>query len=216
MDGQTDNLYKKWIVYNTVLNSNSGWHTFSDSYILDFSDRNNLIIKTLGDNEILIVPYSFNSENGIIYEDNGEILYCVYKVSSDRLILNIGENSSTTINLRAVDDQKHFDINFTNILKNKKWAKDCNSLEFTDENYLIAGEVQTNFKTLIEKDEALGLQSNGAWLVDSYEGLIFLELYSERFKLKTIYQIEFVSNKYIRAKSTDKQGQLLVMELFGQ
>ena len=74
-------------------------------------------------------------------------------------------------------------------------------------------EIATNFKIFIEQDSKSEAKFKGAWLIDSYEGLYFLELYSERFNFKSIYQIQHISETEIKAISTDNNGQVLVMEL---
>lgn len=216
MNGQTNILNKKWIVYNTTDESLTGWHSFRDSYILDFSDSKSMFIKTLGESEIIKVGYYFNPDNGVIYEDNGEVLYCVKRLNTDRLILKMGENSNTIVSLVPLSDLPLKETNIINLLKNKKWGKDVNSLEFTDNQYFVADEIGTNFKIFIEQHSKSKAKFKGAWLIDSYQGLYFLELYSERSNFKSIYQIQYISETEIKAISTDKNGQHLLMELSAQ
>lgn len=213
MKGQTNNIYKKWIVYNTVNSSLTGWHSFMDSYILDFTDEKNLKIKTLGDNEIIDVPYCFNPENGFIYEDNGEILYCVQKMNSNKLSLKMGEKSTTTVSLIKLENNKSIGFSDANgLLMSGKWLKDNTSIRFTDEPYKVLNEIETNFKVFVERDEKTQKEYKGAWLLDSYDGMILLELFSERFNHKAIYQIQSISQDSLEAISTDDKGELLVLK----
>jgi hypothetical protein len=216
MMGQTkdSNLNKKWIVYNTQDTALTGWHSFMDSYILDFTDFKNLKIKTLAEPEIINIPYTFNIKDGKIYEDNGNLLYCVLKMDNNRLSLKMGERSTTTVNLIRIEDKssKLTVDEISKLLQSGKWTKDLNSIQFINEQYKVLNQIDTNFKVFIEKDEKSKKEYRGAWLLDSYDGIVLLELYSERFGLKAIYQISEINNDYLKATSTNDKGESLVLE----
>ena len=209
---QTTNLNKTWIVYNTTDNSHKGWHTFMNNYILDFSDGKTLFIKTLGDKQIVEIPYRFNSENGILFEEGGEILYVVQKLSPDRLILKMGENSTTIVSLTPLA-RAPLERDVISLIKSGIWQNGLKTIQFLDEQYNVAGEIGTNFKTFVEKNKSTKSECRGAWLLDSYKEQFFIELYSEELNYKSIYQIESISDKNLRAVSTDKFGHRLQMEL---
>lgn len=216
MEGQTKNssINSKWIVYNTVDSALTGWHSFMDSYILDFTDTKNLKIKTLGDDEIVDVPYTFNTDNGLIYEDTGEILYGVLKLDSNKLSLKMGEKSTTTVSLIKLENsgipvQVAETLEF---LKKDKWVKDFNSIQFTDEPYKALNQIETKFNVFIEQDEKNKKEYKGAWMLDSYDGVILLELFSERFNHKAIYQIRTINDESLKAISTSDKGELLPLE----
>lgn len=213
---QTNNsaFNNRWIVYNTQNNALTGWHSFMDNYILDFTDVKNLKIKTLGESEVTIIPYSFNSENGNIYDDRRELLYSVLKVDNTKLSLKMGERSTITANFVRIEDKSSklpLD-EIAKLLKNDKWIKDSNSIQFTNEPYKVLNQIETNFKVFIEKDEKSNKEFKGAWLLDSYNGIVLLELYSERFNLKAIYQINHISNDFLKAISTNDKGESLLLE----
>ncbi|MFW0735993.1 hypothetical protein [Flavobacterium sp. T12S277] len=213
---QTNNsaFNNRWIVYNTQNNALTGWHSFMDNYILDFTDVKNLKIKTLGESEVTIIPYSFNSENGNIYDDRRELLYSVLKVDNTKLSLKMGERSTITANFVRIEDKSSklpLD-EIAKLLKNDKWIKDSNSIQFTNEPYKVLNQIETNFKVFIEKDEKSNKEFKGAWLLDSYNGIVLLELYSERFNLKAIYQINHISNDFLKAISTNDKGKSLLLE----
>ena len=214
--GQTNKnaLNKKWIVYNTQDNALTGWHSFMDNYILDFTDLKNLKIKTLGESELTTIPYSFNNANGNVYEDNGELLYSVLKIDNTKLSLKMGERSTTTVNFVTIDDKSSkLPINeIIKLLQKDKWEKDSNSIQFTNEPYKVLNQIETNFKVFIEKDEKSKKEYKGAWLLDSYDGMVLLELYSERFNLKAIYQVNDISNNILKAISTNDKGESLLLE----
>lgn len=216
MEGQTKNsgINNKWIVYNTVNSALTGWHSFMDSYILDFTDNKNLKIKTLGDNEIVDVPYTFNTDNGLIYEDTGEILYGVLKLDSNKLSLKMGEKSTTTVSLIKLEDNSTpLVITETlEFLKKGKWIKDFNSIQFTDEPYKVLNQIETKFRVFIERDEKTKKEYKGAWMLDSYDGVMFLELFSERFNHKAIYQISSINDEFLKAVSTSDKGESLPLE----
>ena len=214
--GQTNKsaLNNRWIVYNTQDTALTGWHSFMDSYILDFTDFKNLKIKTLAEHEITTIPYTFNSKNGNIYEDSGELLYSVLKVDDNKLSLKMGERSTTTVNLVRIDNNSSklpiHDIAI--LLQKDKWIKDSNSIRFTNEPYKVLNQIETNFKVFIEKDEKSNKEYKGAWLLDSYNDIVLLELFSERFNLKAIYQINTISNDFLKAISTNDKGESLLLE----
>lgn len=216
INGQTKNcsINNKWIVYNTVNSALTGWHSFIDSYILDFTDPKNLRIKTLGENEIVDVPYTFNADNGLIYEDTGEILYGVLKVNSNKLSLKMGEKSTTTVSLIKLEDiSTPLQITETlEFLKKDRWRKEFNSIRFTDEPYKVLNEIITNFKVFIESDEKSKKEYRGAWRLDTYGGVMLLELFSERFNHKAIYQIRIINDESLKAVSTSDKGELLPLE----
>lgn len=217
MEGQTSNavnLKKKWIVYNTMNNSLTGWHSFMDSYILDFINSSDLKIKTLGDSNLIDISYRFDSENGIIYEDNGNVLYCVLKVDNNKLSLKMGEKSNTIVSLVQLDDRSSklpLDV-INNLLCEKVWIKENNSIRFTNETYKVVDQIETNFKVFVEKDENSQKEFKGAWLLDSYDGMVLLELYSERHKLKSIYQITNITKNTLNAISTSNNGESLILD----
>jgi hypothetical protein len=214
--GQTNKnaLNRKWIVYNTQDNALTGWHSFMDNYILDFTDFKNLKIKTLGESELTTIPYSFNNVNGNVYEDSGELLYSVLKIDNTKLSLKMGERSTTTVNFVAIEDKSSklpLD-EIAKLLQKDKWIKDSNSIQFTNEPYKVLNQIETNFKVFIEKDEKSNKEYKGAWLLDSYNDIVLLELFSERFNLKAIYQINTISNDFLKAISTNDKGESLLLE----
>jgi len=214
--GQTNKnaLNKKWIVYNTQDNALTGWHSFMDNYILDFTDFKNLKIKTLGEPDLTTIPYSFNSTNGNIYEGSGELLYSVLKIDNTKLSLKMGDRSTTTVNFVKIDDKSSklpLD-EISKLLQKDKWVKDSNSIQFTNEPYKVLNQIETNFKVFIEKDEKSNKEFKGAWLLDSYDGIILLELYSERLNLKAIYQVNDISDNIVKAISTNDNGESLLLE----
>jgi hypothetical protein len=185
-----------------------------DSYILDFTDAKNLKIKTLGELEIVNIPYIFNIENGKILEENGDILYSVQKLESNRLSLTMGDNSTTVVNFNNLQSSNIVlhDSEILVLLQNKKWGKDTNTILFTNEPYKVLNEIDTHFKVFFEKDEKNQEIYRGAWLLDSYDGSIFLELFSERYNIKVIYQIKEISENSIKAIATDETGEFLILE----
>lgn len=207
-------LNRKWIVYNTQDNALTGWHSFMDNYILDFTDFKNLKIKTLGEPELTTIPYLFNNTNGNVYEDSGELLYSVLKIDNTKLSLKMGERSTTTVNFVTIDGKSSklpLD-EIAKLLQKDKWIKDSNSIQFTNEPYKVLNQIETNFKVFIEKDEKSNKEFKGAWLLDSYDGIILLELYSERLNLKAIYQVNDISPNILKAISTNDKGESLLME----
>lgn len=211
-----NNLYKKWLVYNTVNNVSNGWNSFNDSYILDFTDSKILKIKTLGEQQIETVKYSFNEENGVIYEKNGEILYKIKELNSEKLVLIMGNDSNVNVYLTPLENREN-KINLdelSTLLKKQKWNKELNSIEFKDETYLVADEIETNYKVFKETNEKENDSSKGAWLIDTYDNIVFLELFSEKFNLKAIYVVRELTNISLKAHAFNKKGEFLLFELY--
>lgn len=211
-----NSLHKKWLVYNTLNKALNGWVSFTDNYILDFTNNKNLKIKTLGDSKIESVKYSFNSDTGIVYEDNGDILYKVKKISTDQLVLVMGEKSETEVFLTPlVDAVSKIDlISLNNTLKEKKWTNKDDSVEFIDEKYVIKNEIDTNFKIFTETNNKTKKEHRGAWLIDSYENIVFLELFSERTNHKAVYVLKKLNESYLKGDAFNKEGEFLKLELF--
>lgn len=212
----SNSLHKKWLVYNTISNALNGWNSFDDSYILDFTDTTKLKIKTLGDVEIENVEYSFNNSTGIIYENNGDVLYTVKELSSNKLVLTMGEKSNINVFLTPlVDAVSKIDLNsLSSLLKEKKWSNQGVSVEFTNEKYIVANEIETNYKIFTEFNNKTNKTYKGAWLIDSYENIVFLELFSERTNHKAIYVLKNLDQSYIKGNAFNKKGEFLLLELF--
>jgi hypothetical protein len=211
----SNNLYKKWLVYNTTSNALNGWNSFNDSYILDFTNPKILKIKTLGEQQIETVEYSFNHENGVIYEKNGEILYKTKELNSDKLILIMGDDNNVNVYLTRLEnseDKISLD-ELTTLLKKKKWNKGSNRIEFNNETYLVADEIETNYKVFEETNEIDNKSSKSAWLIDTYDNIVFLELFSEKFNHKAIYVVRELNNISLKANAFDKNGEFLLFEL---
>jgi hypothetical protein len=212
MNAQSNNLYKKWFVYSTCDSSSTGWSTVIDSYILDFSNMDTLFIKAIGENDVQTFLYSFNAVSGVINGENGEVLYTIKSLASDRLILSFGAKSTVQLNLVPLDDYV-VEVDILDKLRKCTWHKDSTSIKFTNEQFKIVNEINTNYKVYIEKNAQLKSVSEGAWQIDFYKGLCFIEFYSERWNYRRVYQIKSISHNKFIAVSTDKNGQPLVLEL---
>lgn len=210
-----DDLNRKWLVYNTVSSNLNGWNSFNDSYILDFTNPKILKIKTLGVLKVETIEYSFDVNTGMLYESNGDILYKVKELTSDKLVLTMGDNSKVDVFLTPLENKEN-SINLNSlegILKNKKWSKDSNNIEFNDEKYMVANEIETNYKTFIEIDIKQNEPYKGAWLLDTYENILFLELFSIKFNHKAIYVVRQLNETSLKANAFSKKGEFLSFEL---
>lgn len=210
-----NSLYKKWLIYNTSGGDLNGWKSFSNNYILDFTNQKVLKIKTLGISEVETVEYSFNNKTGTIYESNGDVLYKVKELSSDKLVLIMGGNSNVYAYFSPLENSQN-NVNISslnNLLEEKKWFRDDNSIEFTNKKYMVANEIETNYKEFIEFNKKDSQPSKGAWLLDTYENILFFELFSEKLNHRAVYLIKELNEVYLKSSAYSRKGEFLLFEL---
>lgn len=214
--GYSQNLNKKWLVYTTISSKQNGWNSFNNNYILDFTSKEFLKIKTLGIFEIETIEYVFNEDTGIIYEKNGDILYKVKQLDFDKMVLIMGNDDEINVYLTSIDN-KEIEMDFSNsisLLEEKPWTKNTDTIKFSNEKYLIADEIETNFKKFIEINKENNNPLGGAWLVDNYNKILFLDLFSERYNNKAIYVIEKLNKTTLKATALNNEGEILVLEFY--
>lgn len=210
-----NDLHKKWLIYNTSGGDLDGWKSFSNNYILDFTNQKLLKIKTLGIDEVVTIEYSFNDKTGVICESNGEVLYQIKELSSDRLVLIMGNKSNISAFFTPLENSIN-EININNLnslLVEKKWFKEDNNIEFTNEKYIVANEIKTNYNIFYEYTNKENKLSKGAWLLDTYNGIIFLELFSEKLNHRAVYLTTQLNKTNLKSTAFNRKGELLFFEI---
>lgn len=204
-----DVFHKKWMIIKTTNNTKLGWNAYIDNYILDFSDKKCLVIKTLGDKDLINLEYELDINKGVISEKNGDVLYRIKELSSKKLLLYMGIDNNTVTAFFPLTISNEIKIDELSVLlKNGKWISGNNIIQFTDEMYMVVDEIETIYNVFIEYDKD-GKKYKGAWLIDCYKDFILLELFSERYSYKGIYQITNINNSFLEAETINENGDKL-------
>ncbi|WP_218620348.1 HpaA family protein [Flavobacterium sp. I3-2] len=205
-------IHKKWIVYNTeIITDKIGWNVVIDSYILDFEDSKKLYIKDIGEKQIESIEYLIKKD--VILNSNEERIYLIKKLEENLLILEDIMSNTFVYLYPLQENQLNIDSeNLFNYLLNKEWMKEENSIVFLNEKYLIADEIETDYKIFFEENNQIKMKNTGFWRIDNYKSIFLIELYSQKSKHKAIYQILKLDKDSLIAISKDKNGNELLIK----
>lgn len=213
MEGQfkLEMLNKKWLVYETISNSKTGWTTIINNYILDFTNEKVLKIKQLGNSNIEKVEYSVNLKTGEISDFEEDVIYKIKKIDLNNLILSSGSNNSITIYLKALKSSKtNINLaNFSKLLIEKKWHTKNDFIDFKSNRYKLIDD-ETQYKVFTETNNLV--KYDGGWLIDSYDNNVFLELISKRTNLNYICKIKDFKNNTLNLTTYNKKGLIVNLE----
>lgn len=188
-----------WVIKQVKLRDTGGWHTVTGiADIIDFENDSVLTIKEIGSSELKKKEYR-NDQSGKLKISNGST-YQLKITSDSSLILDDHGNEFTYTALLSTKNLISTD-SAVNYFLSSPWSYDTIShkrrLHFSTDKFLV-GEFDTGLMRFTESLNT-GEKNQGGWFINNYKCTLLLTIFPSTSYRKTTYQVEEVTEKYIKA-----------------